>query len=81
MLGATFASPKAVVANDKPKPPEHIRALLDEADRVCAQAEVETRRLEKALQQPPFWPERRRPRRWSAAEYGRDVQRTPDQEG
>jgi hypothetical protein len=61
------------VREDKPKPPDHIRALLEEADRVCAEAEAETRRIERAMQRPAFWPDRRRPRRWNEEEYGSEA--------
>lgn len=64
---------RRVVIDDKPRPPDHIRALLDEVDRVRAEAEIETRRIERALQRPAFWPDRRHPRRWSNAEFGRDA--------
>ena len=51
--------------DDRRSRPDEIRALLDEVDRVCAEAEFETRRLHRALNKGAFWPERRQPpRRW-----------------
>jgi hypothetical protein len=61
------------VTEHNPLAPEQIRAVLDEADRVCAQAEIETRRVQQALQQTPVWPDRRHPRKWTSAEYGREA--------
>jgi hypothetical protein len=51
--------------------PERIRALIEEVDRVCAEARLQTQRLSVAMHRGAFWPDRRHPRHWDAAELHR----------
>ncbi len=48
---------------------ERIRALIEEVDRVCAEARLQSQRLSGEMGRAPVWPERR-PRRWTSSDYG-----------
>lgn len=43
--------------------PPDIQALLDESDRACREAEKVRAQVERAMNQDPFWPDRRDPSR------------------
>jgi len=56
-----------MAAVNRPRP-EHIRALIDEADRVFRETESTTSDADHTMKQGSFWPERRKTHRRQSTE-------------
>jgi hypothetical protein len=51
------------------RPTDAIRSLIEQVDEVCSESERTREHIEQTMRRPPYWPERRNPRRWTADDF------------